>query len=90
MSEEKVLESRVCRLERDCDRIDKRLFDLHSEVLKDQGETVGELKSLRGYVDKMNERVRYLEGEFKNHRTRLWAILILVLAEIIAQVVHIV
>ena len=90
MVEKEVLESRIARLERDCDRVDKRLFDLHSEVLKDQGETVGELNALRGYVDKINERVRYLESEFKNHRTRLWAILILVLAEIIAQVIHVI
>ena len=77
---------RVSYLENNCERVDQRLFDLHSEVLQNQGENIGELKALKGYVDKINERVRHLENEFNAQRTRMWAVLILVIAEIVAQV----
>jgi predicted nuclease with TOPRIM domain len=90
MVEKEVLGSRVERLEHDCDRIDTRLFELHSEVLKNQGENGGELKALYGYVDKLNTRVRYLEDEFKAQRTRMWAIILLILGEVVAQVLHLI
>jgi len=89
LSDEKgALIVRVEHLEKDCGRIDQRLFDLHSEVLQTQGTFNGELKSLEGYVDKINVRVKSLEDEFNAQRTRLWAVLLLVIAEVIANVFH--
>lgn len=83
-----VLQSIVNRLELDVNRIDQRLFDLHTEVSKSDGEFNGRVASLKGDIKALNTRVNHLEVEFKGMRSRLWAVVLGVIVELIMIFIH--
>lgn len=79
---------RVSSAEERLNHVDNALHGLLVQITEDEGNLSQRVTSIEGEIHLLDNRVSKLEGEFETQRSRLWALILVVISELLVSGLH--
>lgn len=79
---------RVSSAEERLNHVDEALLGLHVQITENEGNLSQRVTSTEGEIHLLDSRVSKLESEFETQRSRLWALILVVISELLVSGLH--